>query len=114
MDAWIKSTRAWKAYGQPFKESGGISKRKKVHILAVSYAVMAVSAIVVQQPMVWVILAAVALFLAWLMLIRIPTVEEDNIAPSVAPEVEIEALGEAMQRQAEQHAEEMPKTADGL
>ena len=94
MDAWIKSTRVWKAYGAPFKERGGISKRKKMHIIGVSYLVLCISAIVVQRPVVWAILAAVAIFLAWLMLVRIPTVEEDGIAGFVSPEVEIEALEE--------------------
>lgn len=30
MDAWIKSTRVWKSYGQPFKDSSGIARRKKI------------------------------------------------------------------------------------
>ena len=97
MDAWIKGTRVWKAYGQPFKESGGICKRKKAHIICVSYLVMGISAVLVQKPVVWAILLAVAVFLAWLMLVRIPTVEEDGIAGSVAPEVEVEALAESIQ-----------------
>ncbi|MCR5845652.1 MAG: YbaN family protein [bacterium] len=89
LSVWIKSTRAWKAYGQPFKERGGISKRKKAHILGVSYVVLAISAFLVQRWYVWVILIAVAVFLAWLMLIHIKTVEEDDLPSGVAPEVEI-------------------------
>lgn len=96
MDAWIKSTRVWQAYGAPFKKNGGISKRKKMHILGVSYLVMGLSAVLVARPFVWAILAAVALFLAWLMLVRIPTVEEDGIAGFVAPEVELEDLAATM------------------
>jgi len=96
MDAWIKQTRVWKAYGAPFKETGGISKRKKAHIIGVSYLVMAISALVVQRPVVWAILAAVALFLAWLMLVRIPTVEEDNIASFATPIEEAEAIESAL------------------
>lgn len=91
MDAWIRQTRVWRAYGQPFLESGGICRRKKAHILGISYLVMGISAFAVQRPVVWAILAGVAVFLAWLMLVRIPTVEEDGIAGFVAPEVEIDA-----------------------
>lgn len=96
MDAWLKQTRVWKAYGAPFKESGGISKRKKMHILGVSYLVMGISAALVQRPVVWVILLAVAVFLAWLMLIHIPTVEEDGIASFATPHEEAEAIDKAI------------------
>ena len=95
MDAWIKSTKVWKAYGQPFKEKGGISKRKKIHIIGVSYLVMGISALLVQRPVVWGILCAVAVFLAWLMLVRIPTVEEDGVAKFVDPSVELGSSDEA-------------------
>ena len=91
MDAWIKSTKVWKAYGQPFKETGGITRRKKIHIIAVSYLLMGISALLVQRPVVWAILACVAIFLAWLMLWRIPTVENDHIAKFVDPAVELDA-----------------------
>ncbi len=101
MDAWIKSTKLWKAYGQPFKESGGIAKRKKIHIIAVSYLVLAVSAVLVQRPIVWAVLAGVALFLAWLMLVRIPTVEQDTIAHFVDPAGAVDSLADSA---AERHA----------
>ena len=104
LDAWIKSTRVWKAYGAPFKESGCISKRKKAYILTVSYAVMGVSAALVHNPIAWGVLAAVAVFLAWLMLIRIPTVEEDKIAGPVAPDIELDALDEAISQRIEESA----------
>lgn len=41
-----------------------------------SLGVLAVSAIAVQKPFVWAILACVAVFLLCLMLIRIPTVSD--------------------------------------
>ena len=76
MNAWLRSTKAYHLYVEPFKESGGIPMRRKVYILAVSYAVMGVSAILVCRWYVWTILGCVAIFLAWLMLIHIPTVVE--------------------------------------
>ena len=41
---------------------------------------MGISAVLVQKPLVWGILAAVALFLLWLMGMRIPTISEKKAA----------------------------------
>ena len=78
--AWICKTKVYGAYVKPFKEQGGIPLRRKAHIIGVSFAVMGVSAILVQKPLVWGILAAVALFLLWLMGMRIPTISEKKAA----------------------------------
>ena len=75
LSVWLEQTRAYELYVKPFKETGGIPLKKKRHILALSFTVMAISAFLVQKPVVWGILAAVAAFLVWLMLVRIPTVE---------------------------------------
>ncbi len=72
--AWLCKTRIYRSYVLPFLEQGGISFKKKIHILAVSFSVMGISAFLVQRPLVWGILGAVALFLLWLMIVRIPTV----------------------------------------
>ncbi|MGN0302190.1 MAG: YbaN family protein [Anaerotardibacter sp.] len=74
--AWIVKTKMYHLYVQPFKERGGIPFKRKVHIIAVSYTVMLISAILVQKVIVWIILGCVAVFLLWLMGIRIPTVED--------------------------------------
>lgn len=79
MHGWITRTRAYRAYVVPFKEAGGITFKRKLHILGASFSVMAVSAICVQKPLVWAILAAVALFLCWLMFVRIPTIDLETI-----------------------------------
>ncbi len=71
---WICSTKVYKTYVEAFKQAGGIPFGTKARILLVSYSVMAVSALLVQRPLVWIILAVVALFLLYLMLVRIPTV----------------------------------------
>lgn len=89
--AWMEGTRAYQAYVVPFKESGGIEMRRKVRILAISYAVMGLSAALVRKPLVWGILACCALFLAWLVLVRIPTVAPAAAGPSDLAQVEAEA-----------------------
>lgn len=77
--AWIISTKIYKTYVGAFKEAGGIPAITKARILTVSFALMMVSAIVVQKPLVWIILGCVAVFLLYLMLIRIPTVSPDRV-----------------------------------
>lgn len=78
LGAWLASTRVYRAYVEPFKRNGGISKQKKIHILGASLAVMSISAILVQKPIVWAILSLVALFLLYLMLVRIPTISKEQ------------------------------------
>lgn len=82
--AWIVQTKIYQLYVQPFKDRGGIPFRRKIHILVMSYTLMAISAILVQKPLVWAILACVALFLLWLMCVRIPTVEDPCSIGSIA------------------------------
>ena len=64
---WMRSTRLYRSYVVPFKESGGITAAKKARILAISAAVTL-------KPIVWAILTCCAIFLLYLVLIRIPTV----------------------------------------
>lgn len=80
--AWLCRTRLYRAYVLPFLEQGGIPFKRKVHILGISYTVMGISAYLVQKPLVWGILAAVSLFLLWLMCVRIPTVGDMPAAAS--------------------------------
>jgi len=82
LHAWIQTTRVYRHYVVPFKDAGGIPLGTKIRILAISYVVMGISAWFVQLWFVWVILGMVALFLLYLMFIRIPTitVEEAEIA----------------------------------
>lgn len=79
--AWIEQTAVYRSYVIPFKEQGGIPFKRKLHILGLSYTVMGMSALLVRKPLVWCILAAVALFLLWLMCWRIPTVGDVPAAP---------------------------------
>lgn len=72
--AWICSTKLYKAYVVPFKKTGGVSLGTKVRMLSISFVVMGTSAAIVRRPLVWIILGAVALFLLYLVGIRLPTV----------------------------------------
>ena len=78
LSSWIAQTPIYRAYVEPFKQSGGISLPRKMRILAISYSVMGLSAFLVQKPVVWIVLAAVAIFLAVLMLAIIPTIPKER------------------------------------
>ena len=69
---WICSTMV-------YQQAGGIPLPTKIRILAVSFTVMGISAIIVQYPIVWAILGGVASFLLYLMLIRIPTIQQEKV-----------------------------------
>lgn len=77
--AWMKSTKLYKTYVMPFKEAGGLSLVVKARILAVSFVLMGISAVLVPYWYVWVTLTCVALWLLYLMFVKIPTVSADEI-----------------------------------
>lgn len=77
--AWICSTRVYGNYVAAFKEAGGMPVTAKVRMLVISYAVLALSAFLVRKLFVWVILGCVALFLLWLVTVRIPTISVDRV-----------------------------------
>ncbi|MBR5259488.1 MAG: YbaN family protein [Eggerthellaceae bacterium] len=76
---WICSTKVYRNYVAAFKAAGGVPLVSKVRILAISYSVMLLSAIAVQKVHVWGILLCVAIFLLWLMFVRIPTISRDKV-----------------------------------
>lgn len=73
LNDWLAQTKVYKAYVEPINAGDGIPMRKKASILSLSYAVMAVSAVVVARPLVWAILGCVAVFLFWLIGFHVPT-----------------------------------------
>ncbi len=77
--AWLCSTRVYRRYVAAFKQAGGIPLPTKIRIVGVSCAMMGVSALVVQKPLVWAILGCVAVFLLYLMAARIPTIEQKRV-----------------------------------
>lgn len=79
LHAWVQSTKVYKTYVTPFKDAGGLPLSTKLRILFLSYAVMGLSAYFVQKWFVWLVLGLVALFLIYLMFIRIPTISRQEI-----------------------------------
>lgn len=56
LNSWLASTSIYRAYVEPFKQSGGISMQRKLRIVSVSFAVMAISALLVRKLIVWIVL----------------------------------------------------------
>ncbi|MCL2889541.1 MAG: YbaN family protein [Eggerthellaceae bacterium] len=83
LHAWMKRTKIYHHYVRPFKEAGGITLSMKFRIILISYGVLGLSAFFVQRWYVWTILGLVALFLIYLMFIRIPTVSREEAAASL-------------------------------
>lgn len=79
LHAWLQSTWVYKNYVTAFLRAGGIPFKTKVRALAISYGVMTISAILVRNWIVWIALGCVALFLLWLFMVRIPTVNQKQV-----------------------------------
>ena len=77
--SWLQGTRAYGAYVEPLKKDGGISRKKKAHILCTTYGVMLVSGIIVREWHAIVFMSAVALWLLWYIGFRIKTVEKNTV-----------------------------------
>lgn len=85
LHAWISKTRVYGAYVKPFKERGGITLARKLQMLGLSYAVMGVSAFFMRNVIAWAVLGVMALFLAWLLAVRIPTISNEEEAAANYP-----------------------------
>ncbi|WP_251212608.1 YbaN family protein [Adlercreutzia murintestinalis] len=79
MHAWLCSTKVHQRYVAAFRQAGGIPLSTKVRLVGVSYAMMGASALVVQKPLVWAVLGCVAVFLLYLMAVRIPTIKQESV-----------------------------------
>lgn len=84
--AWIVRTKLYKTYAEAFKQSGGIPVTTKARILITSFAVLVVSAVFVHSIIVWVVLGCVAVFLLYLMCVRIPTLSGKSVRQTGEPE----------------------------
>ena len=78
MHDWICSTRIYREYVAVFKDAGGMHAGAKIRMLVISYTVLGISAFMVDLPHVRLILLVVAVFLLWLVAIRIPTITKER------------------------------------
>ena len=83
LHAWIQKTRVYNRYVRPFKDAGGITLSMKLRILLVSYAVLGLSAYFVPRWYIWVVLGLVAIFLFYLMFVRIPTISKEEVSSAI-------------------------------
>lgn len=84
----ITGSKVYRRYVTPFKEAGGMTVKAKMRMLVISCTVLAISAALVRRPLVWIILSCVAVFLLYLVCVRIPTVSPDEvILPDEQPEL---------------------------
>ena len=76
---WITSTKTYKRYVEAFKSAGGMPIGTKVRVLAISFALMGLSACLVQKLPVWILLGCCAAFMLYLILVRIPTIAPERV-----------------------------------
>lgn len=79
-DAWLRKTRLYRSYVVPFRESGGMTARKKITMFAVTAATCAISGAFVQFLPARIILAVVVCGMGFSLLFVIKTIspEEDE------------------------------------
>ena len=65
---------------QTVQGARGITLARKLQMLGLSYAVMGVSAFFMRNVIAWAVLGVMALFLAWLLAVRIPTISSEEEA----------------------------------
>lgn len=76
----VVSSRPYRLYVAPFREAGGMTVADKAKALALTYAVMGLSAYLVQKPTVWAILACCALIVLYVIGIHVPTISREASA----------------------------------
>lgn len=83
-DAWLRSTHLYGSYVVPFRETGGMTVRKKATMFSVTVATCALSFVLVEFPPARAILVAVVLGMGAALLFRIRTIspeEEARVRP---------------------------------
>jgi uncharacterized membrane protein YbaN (DUF454 family) len=71
---WLESTRLYGRYVGEFKRQGGISKRKKVHILTTTYLVMGLSMLLMPLRGVQIFVGVCGLVFGYFLLFRVEEV----------------------------------------
>jgi len=72
--SWLESTRLYERYVGEFKRQGGISKRKKVHILMTTYLVMGLSMLLMPLRGVQIFVGVCGLVFGYFLLFRVEEV----------------------------------------
>ena len=71
---WLESTRLYESYVGEFKRQGGISKRKKIHILMTTYLVMGLSMLLMPLRGVQIFVGVCGLVFGYCLLFRVEEV----------------------------------------
>lgn len=79
-DAWLRTTRLYKSYVVPFRETGGMTARKKVSMFAVTAATCGLSFMLVDFLPARAILAAVVCGMGIALVTRIKTISPEEEA----------------------------------
>jgi len=79
---WLKTTKVYKAYVLSYKERGGITLKRKLQIIGITYVFMGLSGFLVQKVYVWIILVVCAACQFYALMLRIPTIPELDEEPS--------------------------------
>ncbi|AMC00328.1 YbaN family protein [Aerococcus viridans] len=72
--SWLESTRLYERYVGEFKRQGGISRRKKVHILMTTYLVMGLSMLLMPLRGVQIFVGVCGLVFGYFLLFRVEEV----------------------------------------
>ncbi len=79
-DAWLRTTRLYRSYVVPFRETGGMTARKKVTMFAVTAATCAISFMLVDFPPARAILLLVVCGMGVALATRIKTITPEEEA----------------------------------
>lgn len=79
-DAWLRTTRLYKSYVVPFRETGGMTARKKVSMFAVTAATCGLSFMLVDFLPARAILAVVVCGMGIALVTRIKTISPEEEA----------------------------------
>lgn len=79
-DAWLRTTRLYKSYVVPFRETGGMTARKKLTMWGVTAATCAVSFLLVEFVPARVMLAAVVVGMGVALVTKIKTITPEEEA----------------------------------
>ena len=81
----LQNPRVWRVLSNRSKSTAAFTLARKLQMLGLSYAVMGVSAFFMRNVIVWTVLGVMALFLAWLVAVRIPTISNEEAATASYP-----------------------------